>query len=129
MSAMDLVMMREGLSWLKIVPLSLLNFSESSGMSSGDEAIYERILKVISQSPEKFLIIIFQIENKDVFVDLKSNQNGVYLKISERNGNNRNSVLIPASGIKRLGEVIQEISQSAEFKQITQQFVGEKGVR
>lgn len=82
-------------------------------MNPIDEAIYERVLK---------------IENKDVFVDLKSNQNGVYLKISERNGNNRNSILIPASGIKRLGDVIQEISQSAEFKQITQQYAGEKGV-
>ena len=53
----------------------------------------------------------------------------MYLKISERNGNNRNSILIPASGIKRLGDVIQEISQSAEFKNITQQYAGEKGVR
>lgn len=82
-------------------------------MSAGDEAIYERVLK---------------IENKDVFVDLKSNQNGAYLKISERNGNNRNSILIPASGIKRLGEVIQEIAKSAELHQINQHYATEKGV-
>lgn len=82
-------------------------------MNTGDEAIYKKILK---------------IENKDVFVDLKSNQNGVYLKISERNGNNRNSILIPASGIKRLGDAIQEMAQSTEFKQATQQFATEKGV-
>jgi hypothetical protein len=60
---------------------------------------------------------------------LKSNQNGAYLKISERNGNNRNSILIPASGIKRLGEVIHEIIQSAELQQINQQYAAEKGVR
>jgi len=81
-------------------------------MSAGDEAIYERVLK---------------IENKDVFVDLKSNQNGVYLKISERNGSNRSSVLIPSSGIHRLGEVIQEIIRSKEFKDSTRAS-GDKGV-
>lgn len=34
-----------------------------------DESIFERVLG---------------IENKDVFVDLKSNKGGMYLKISER---------------------------------------------
>lgn len=62
-------------------------------------------------------------------MDLKSNQNGAYLKISERNGNNRNSILIPASGIKRLADVIQEIVQSAELHQINQHYVHDKGVR
>lgn len=81
-------------------------------MSAGDEAIYEKVMK---------------IENKDVFVDLKSNQNGVYLKISERNGSNRNSVLIPSSGIQRLGEVLVEIAHSSEFKDATRN-VGDKGV-
>jgi RNA recognition motif-containing protein len=81
-------------------------------MSAGDEAIYERVLK---------------IENKDVFVDLKSNQNGVYLKISERNGSNRSSVLIPSSGIHRLGEVLQEIIHSKEFKDATRAS-GDKGI-
>jgi len=81
-------------------------------MSAGDEAIYEKVLK---------------IENKDVFVDLKSNQNGVYLKISERNGTNRNSILIPSSGIKRLADVIQEIVQSEEFKDATRSS-GDKGI-
>lgn len=61
-------------------------------------------------------------------MDLKSNQNGVYLKISERNGSNRSSVLIPSSGIHRLGEVIQEIIRSKEFKDSTRAS-GDKGVR
>lgn len=60
-----------------------------------DEAIFEKVLRV---------------ENKDVFIDVKSNQNGMYLKISERKDGNRNSILIPASGIKRLAETLQAAS-------------------
>jgi len=37
----------------------------------------------------------------------------MYLKISERNGSNRNTVLIPASGLDRLKAVIDEAAQSA----------------
>jgi len=66
-----------------------------------DEAIYEKVLRV---------------ENKDVFIDLKSNKGGVYLKISERKDGTRNSILIPASGIKRLVETLQELSASTELK-------------
>ena len=61
-------------------------------------------------------------------MDLKSNQNGVYLKISERNGTNRSSVLIPSSGIHRLAEVLQEISRSKELKESTRAS-DDKGVR
>lgn len=66
-----------------------------------DDAIFEKVLR---------------IENKDVFVDLKSNKGGLYLKISERKDGNRNSILIPASGIKRLTETLQEISSNADLK-------------
>lgn len=65
-------------------------------MSATDETLYEMMIKV---------------ENKDIFVDLKKNRGGVYLKISERNGGGRNTVLIPASGIPRLKVVIDEISK------------------
>jgi len=51
----------------------------------------------------------FRVENKDIFVDLKKNSNGVYLKLSERNGKSRNTVLIPSSGIGRLKSVLEEI--------------------
>jgi len=51
-----------------------------------------------------------RVENKDIFVDLKRNKGGDYLKISERNGNARSSVLIPASGIQRLLSALQEAS-------------------
>jgi len=49
------------------------------------------------------------VENKDIFVDLKKNGNGVYLKLSERNGKSRSTVMIPASGIMRLKSVLDEI--------------------
>jgi hypothetical protein len=51
------------------------------------------------------------VENKDIFVDLKKNRGGVYLKISERNDSGRNTVMIPASGISRLKTVLEEISK------------------
>lgn len=56
-------------------------------------------------------MIICRIENKDLFVDLRRNTNGVYLKLSERKGTVRNTVLIPASGILRLKNVLEEALQ------------------
>jgi hypothetical protein len=50
------------------------------------------------------------VENKDVFVDLKKNGNGVYLKLSERNGKVKNTILIPASGIIRLKNILEEVA-------------------
>jgi hypothetical protein len=64
-------------------------------MSAVDEILYETMLRV---------------ENKDIFVDLKRNKSGIYLKISERNGNARNTVLIPASGISRLRNVLDDVA-------------------
>lgn len=49
------------------------------------------------------------MENKDIFVDLKKNSNGTYLKLSERNGKSRKTILIPASGIGRLKAVLEEV--------------------
>ena len=49
-----------------------------------------------------------RIENKDLFVDVKSNNNGMYLKISERNRNNRSTILVPASGIADLRNALTE---------------------
>ena len=64
-------------------------------MSNVDDIIFETMLRV---------------ENKDIFVDLKRNRSGVYLKISERNGASRNTVLIPASGILRLKKVLDDVA-------------------
>lgn len=55
-----------------------------------------------------------RVENKDIFVDLKRNRNGVYLKISERSGSGRNTVLIPSSGIQRLKTILDEVSKLSD---------------
>ena len=67
-------------------------------MSSVDDIIFETMLRV---------------ENKDIFIDLKKNRSGVYLKISERNGSSRNTVLIPASGITRLKRVLDDVAAAS----------------
>lgn len=52
---------------------------------------------------------MIKVENKDIFVDLRQNSSGVYLKLSERNGATRNTILMPASGIHRLVSVLNEV--------------------
>lgn len=68
-------------------------------MRTDDDTIFETMLKV---------------ENKDIFIDLKKNKSGVYLKISERNGTSRNTVLIPISGIARLKKVLDKVTSASE---------------
>lgn len=76
-------------------------------MSATDETLFETMLRV---------------ENKDIFVDLKKNKGGVYLKISERNGGGRNTVLIPASGIPRLKSVLDEVTkESTKVKSVSRE--------
>ncbi len=53
---------------------------------------------------------------KDIFLDLKSNKNGSYLKISERRQSNRNSIFVPASGLNRLSECLLEILDATSSK-------------
>jgi hypothetical protein len=50
------------------------------------------------------------VENKDLFVDLRRNSNGLYLKLSERKGTHRNTILVPSTGIGRLCSVLEEVS-------------------
>lgn len=76
-------------------------------MSASDDTIFEQMIRV---------------ENKDIFVDLKKNKGGVYLKISERNGSGRNTVLIPASGIPRLKAVLDEVAkESVKSKSVSRE--------
>jgi RNA recognition motif-containing protein len=70
-----------------------------------------------------------RIENKDVFIDLKSNKGGMYLKISERKDGNRNSILVPASGIMRLTETLLELAKKAELKGTSRQQQGVSPLR
>jgi hypothetical protein len=55
--------------------------------------------------------LVGSIENKDLFVDVRRNSGGVYLKLSERrNGSAKKTILIPASGLSKLQAVLEEVS-------------------
>ena len=56
----------------------------------------------------------FSIEHKMFYVDLKSNSNGQYLKISEKSGGRRHNVLIPASGLEMLADAVREAREVAD---------------
>ena len=50
-----------------------------------------------------------QVERKVFFLDLKENQRGKFLKITEDVGGRRDTIIIPASGLPEIAEVLQEI--------------------
>ncbi len=56
----------------------------------------------------------FQVENKMFYVDLKSNSNGKYLKISEKSGGRRHNVFLPAPGLHELKSAIEEALKRME---------------
>ncbi|KAJ1431855.1 hypothetical protein B484DRAFT_395252 [Ochromonadaceae sp. CCMP2298] len=59
---------------------------------------------------------MFRIESKDLFLDLRKNRSGVFLKLSERTGKARNTVIIPASGLTRLKAILTEIDELIQSK-------------
>lgn len=50
-----------------------------------------------------------QIERKFYYFDLKKNQEGVFLKITEKKDERRNSIIIPDSGLDEFASKIKEI--------------------
>ncbi len=63
-----------------------------------------------SEDPTIFSTI--RAEKKDVSVDVKKYDNGVYLKISERNRAKRSTILIPASSLAKLESALAEASEA-----------------
>ncbi len=55
---------------------------------------------------------VLRIDSKDVFIDLKSNRIGVYVKISERKDGKRSSIMIPVSEMKRLLETLKDAASA-----------------
>lgn len=47
--------------------------------------------------------------NKAFFLDLKQNDNGKFLKVTENNGSKRSFVFIPEEGLKEFSDSITEI--------------------
>ncbi len=56
----------------------------------------------------------FQVEQKIFYVDVKSNRNGRYIKISEKSGGKKHNILMPIGGLKRLKEVLEEVAKFVE---------------
>ena len=49
-----------------------------------------------------------RIENKNFYFDIKRNQQGRYMSISEVKGNYRNSILVPESGWENFRDVLDD---------------------
>ncbi len=56
----------------------------------------------------------FSVENKNVFVDVKTNSFGTYLKISERNRSNKSVILLPAKAISSLIDALTKAAAVVE---------------
>jgi len=70
----------------------------------------------MSADDQDIFSTMIRVENKDLFVDLKKNNAGKYLKISERKGTMRNTILVPVSGIQKLQAALEEIVAIAGAK-------------
>jgi len=80
-------------------------------MGSKGEPAAEGSEQVVAVEDESLYETMITVENKSIFVDLKRNKSGVYLKISERSGTRRRSILVPATGVLRLANVLEEASK------------------
>ena len=56
-----------------------------------------------------------RIENKNFYFDIKKNQQGRYMTISEVKGNYRNSILVPESGWENFRDVLDEYVKQVKF--------------
>ena len=69
-----------------------------------------------------------RVENKNFYFDVKKNQQGRYMSISEVKGNYRNSILIPESGWENFRDVLDDYvkqvsSQRHNCHNILHQFI------
>ncbi len=51
-------------------------------------------------------------QNKTFLVDLKRNQAGYYLKVSEWSNSKKSSIFIPAEGIERIIEILSDFKDT-----------------
>ena len=65
-----------------------------------------------------------RIENKNFYFDIKKNQQGRYMSISEVKGNYRNSILIPESGWENFKDVLDDyVKQVAKKINISTSYI------
>lgn len=55
----------------------------------------------------------FQVERKVFFLDLRENQRGRFLRITEDVGGRRDAIVIPASGLRTLQEALGRVLEAA----------------
>lgn len=53
-----------------------------------------------------------QIEQKRIFLNLRENGRGRYLRIAEVTGNNRSTIIIPSSGLQQFRSLLDEFIES-----------------
>ena len=59
-----------------------------------------------------------RVENKNFYFDIKRNQQGRYMSISEVKGNYRNSILVPESGWESFRDVLDEYVKQVQEEEI-----------
>ena len=59
-----------------------------------------------------------RVENKNFYFDIKRNQQGRYMSISEVKGNYRNSILVPESGWENFRDVLDEYVKQVQEEEI-----------
>ena len=59
-----------------------------------------------------------RVENKNFYFDIKRNQQGRYMSISEVKGNYRNSILVPESGWENFRDVLDEYVKQVQDEEI-----------
>jgi len=57
-----------------------------------------------------------QIERKMIFLALKENVRGRFLRISEQAGDRRNSIVIPSTGLKEFYQLVEAMVQANHEK-------------
>ena len=58
-------------------------------------------------------------QNKTFLVDLKKNQAGFYLKVSEWSNSEKSSIFLPAEGIDRMIEILYKFKSQISDNDIT----------
>ncbi|TGL58072.1 DNA-binding protein [Leptospira ognonensis] len=58
-------------------------------------------------------------QNKTFLVDLKQNQAGFYLKVSEWSNSKKSSIFLPAEGIDRMIEILYKFKSQISDNDIT----------
>lgn len=76
------------------------------GILSMHHAHIQRILKFTFSSTH------VQVEQKRIFIDLRENARGRFLRIAEVTGNNRSTIIIPSSGLLQFRALLDDFIQN-----------------